>query len=378
MLNILIATGVMNAGGAETLIMEMLRHRSEKVHYVLLIHHSRQGEHGVFDEEILRLGVPMVHIPSVGSLGRKRYIEVFQEKVKSIGQVDILHSHLNAVGGIIAQAAKQAGIPHRIIHCHADITYTGSFLSKCFNESKLWILKRFVRRFGTDFWACSVAAGRRLFGCDKTVKIIPNVIDVQKYLNTNEKREKSKARFGLTGKFVIGSVGRIAPIKNYELALQTTAWLNQHGVATVFVCFGRVVNEEYFTKLKQLAESLSVTDKVHWLGNSSDVSNDISLFDVFLMPSQSEGFGMAALEAQAAGLPTIVSTGVPEIVDMKLELVHRVGFDASQWAEAVLACRNLPAPSQTAILDAFDRKGFNSPTTVRDIEEAYQQICRLR
>ena len=374
---VLIATGLMNAGGAETLIMEMLRHRSPAVQYVLLIHHSNREAAGIYDAEIRAMGIPMVRIPSVGSVGQRRYLELFQDTVKSLEHIDILHSHLNAVGGIIAKAARQAGIPHRIIHCHADITYTGNRFRILLNEMKLWIMKHYVRRYGNAFWACSEAAGRRLFPAHAPVKVIPNVIDVRKYLNDKQKRERCKSRFNLTGKFVIGSVGRIAPIQNYELALETTAWLNQNGRETEFVCFGRPMDTDYHQRLQHLAADLEIQQHVHWLGNSANVSEDIALFDVFLMPSTSEGFGMAALEAQAAGLPTLVSTGVPGIIDMKLGLVRRLDFNAQRWGEEILQCRNLPAPPPAQILAAFDREGYNSPTAVKGIEDAYLRMCQL-
>ena len=366
----------MNAGGAETLIMEMLRHRSPAVRYILLLHHGGPVSGGIYDEEIRQLGVPMVYLPSVGSVGQRRYLKLFQEAIKPLGRVDILHSHLNALGGIIAKAGELAGIRHRIIHCHADITYTGNLLNILFSECRLWLLKQYVRRYGNVFWACSEAAGRRLFPADVHVKVIPNVIDVQKYLSTNQKQEKCKARFNLAGKFVIGSVGRIAPIKNYELALETTAWLNRHGIPAEFACFGRAQDAEYLRRLQELAAARQIEQQVHWLGNSAKVPEDIALFDVFLMPSTSEGFGMAALEAQAAGVPTIVSPGVPEAIDMKLGLVHRVDFNVPQWGEAVLKCRSNALPQSEEILNAFDRKGYNSPTAVKEIEEAYLKICQ--
>ena len=119
---ILIATGIMNAGGTESLIMETLRHRSGAVRYVMLIHYDGETpKAGVFDDEIRNMGVPMYYIRSVGSLGIRGYINEFTRVMADIGWADILHSHLNASGGVIAMAAKKCGIRYRICHCHADI-----------------------------------------------------------------------------------------------------------------------------------------------------------------------------------------------------------------------------------------------------------------
>ena len=158
---VLIATGIMNAGGTETLIMEMLRHQTGCVHYILMIHYQGDIPRGIYDDEIRSLGVKMVYIPSVGSLGIKGYCRKFKEVVDSLGQVEVVHSHLNANGGIICMAAKQAGIKHRISHCHADICFKGSTISKVKNELSLQVLRLYVNYYSNHFWACSHAAFRQ-------------------------------------------------------------------------------------------------------------------------------------------------------------------------------------------------------------------------
>ena len=376
MITVLIATGTMNAGGAETLIMEMLRQKSDAVRYVLLIHHAGAVMPGVYDQKIQALGVPVLYIPSVGSAGAGMYSRIFQERIAEIGPVDILHCHLNAVGGIIAKAAKEAGIITRIVHCHADITYTGSRLSILLNEIKLTLMKRYVNRYATAYWACSEAAGRRLFDPGKPVKVIPNVIDVQKYLCDTEKHNEAKRRLGFAGRFVLGSVGRIAPIKNYEFVFSILSVLNTIGIIADFVCFGRATNEDYFCKLTERAKELGVEGQVHFMGNSNQVAQDIACFDVFLMPSLSEGFGMAAIEAQAAGIPSIVSEGVPMLVDVGLNLILFLPFEAERWAEKICELKDMKRPTSQQILSAFSSAGYNSPEAVQKVEAEYQKLCR--
>lgn len=375
-ITVLVATGTMNAGGTETLIMEMLRHRSDAVRYVMLIHHSGPVTPGVYDAEIRALGVPMVYIPSVGSIGAQRYTQIFRERVAGIGHVDILHSHLNAVGGIIARAAKKAGIRSRIVHCHADITYTGSRVGIALNECKLMLMKRYVDRYATACWACSEAAGKRLFHPGRPVKVIPNVIDAERFFRDEVARLAAKQRFDLEGRLVLGAVGRIAPIKNYEFALEVLAALKQMGEQAVFVCFGRAADAAYFRALQARSEELGVSGQVLFPGNSNQVAEDIACFDVFLMPSKSEGFGIAAIEAQAAGLPTLLSTGVPEIVDLELGLCRFLPFDAELWANTIRTLHNADRPSTEEIIKAFDRRGYNAPTAVHEIEKEYCRIAQ--
>lgn len=372
---VLIATGTMNAGGAETLIMEILRQQTGRIKYIMLIHYAGKIEAGVYDEEIKSLGIPIVYIPSVGSVGEKRYTKELEKILDEIGHVDIIHSHLNGVSGIIAKAAKKAGINIRIAHCHADITFRGNKLSIFLNELKLIYLKWNVNQYANYYWACSEAAGKRLFAKEKKFTVIPNVIDVNKYLMTEERVIAAKKKFQLEEKYVLGCVGRIARIKNYELVIHLLAELKEKGKMVDFICFGRVVDEQYFKELIQLAETLQVDEQLHFLGNSTDVSNDIGCFDVFLMPSHSEGFGMAAIEAQAAGIPTLVSTGVPNLIDVELGLIKFLPTtDVQKWGEAVLNQTELRRPDHNLIISKFDEKGYNSKSMVRKMEDQYIEM----
>lgn len=380
---VLLATGTMNAGGTETLIMEILRHQTGRVRNVLLLHYQGQIQNGMFDEEIRSLGIEIVYIPSVGDLGINGYCKKFKEVVDALGGADIIHSHLNASGGIICKAAKMAGIKHRICHCHADIRFKGSRIANMKSELSLQIQRLlFVNRYATDFWACSHEAWVRLFYPWKKEVVIPNMIDVQKYLSSSAEKDVAKVAIGLEGKLVVGSVGRVARIKNYELALKAVAILNKQGIEIHYVCYGRFdANKDvYCAELLALAEKFEITDKIHFMGNTTNVARDIKSFDVFMMPSTTEGFGMAAIEAQAAGIPSLLSTGVPRIVDVELGLAKFLDLDPKIWAEEIEKMVQEAHQSHliphTRIIEAFDKKGYNSVSMVRTIEDKYIELCR--
>lgn len=369
---VLIATGIMNAGGTESLLMEMLRHSTGNVLYVMLIHYDGVITEGVFDDEIRRLGVPMHYIRSIGSQGVRGYLRDFKAKLDEIGHVDIVHSHLNASGGIISLAAARCGIKHRICHCHADIHYPGSTLHRIKQEISLTLMKVMIDIMATDRWACSDAAWHRLFMPWRKKTVLDNMIDVGRYLYTTDKRNAAKERFGLKGKFIIGSVGRVAPIKNYETIIKA---LKQMPDAE-FVCFGRFKpDNEYCAGLIHLAESVGVSDRVHWMGNSNDIASDIHCIDIFVMPSITEGFGMAAIEAQAAGLPSVVSDGVPAIIDIGLDMVSFVRpYDVNAWITAITDMRKKKTPDNKTIEEAFRRKNFDSREAVKHIEDIYRKM----
>lgn len=371
---VLIANGIMNAGGTETLIMELLRHKSNRVNYILLIHYQKKIQKGIYDDEIRSLGVKIIYIPSVGSVGISAYCEKFKEIVSSLGKVDIVHSHLNANGGIICMAAKQCGILNRICHCHADIRFRGTFVQKLKEECSLQVLRLFVNRFSNNYWACSLAAWKRLFYPWKEKILIPNMIDVQKYLMSPKEVEDAKNKLGLSGKLILGSVGRVARIKNYEHIIKVLAQLVKLNVDAHFVCYGRfdALNDRYCSELLALATQLGVVSRIHFEGNSMNISDDIKSFDILLMPSITEGFGMAAIEAQAAGIPVILSDGVPRMVDVELGLAQFLPInDISVWVNHILKQKTRKFISSEVILEHFRRKGYDSRENVNVIEERY-------
>ena len=378
-MKVLVATGAMNAGGAETLIMEILRHQTGRVQYAVLVHYAGEKPVGTFDDEIQALDVPIYYIHTVGSVGLKQYTRELGAINRQYGPFDVIHSHLNGISGAIAKAAKQVGIPSRIAHCHADITFKGSFIRRAKEEALLQLMRHYIDTYANQYWACSSQAAKRLFYKRRLQEavVIPNIIDVEKYLSTGNSKEDAKKRFSLENITVIGAVGRIAPIKNYEYIIRLVKSLKDSGTQVTFACFGRVANEDYYQSLLDLAKELDVEQQVKFLGNSTNVAADIHCFDIFVMPSFSEGFGIAAIEAQAAGLPTVVSTGVSKAVDMGLGLVSFIDLEKEeQWVETIRnLCQNPPADVSTeTIIRQFTQNGFNAKTAVETIENRYIEM----
>lgn len=373
---VLVANGMMNAGGTESLLMEMFRNSTGKVNYVLLIHYQDTIEKGLYDDEIEKMGISIKYIPSVGTVGIKRYISEFKKVVDSIGKVDIVHSHINGNGGIISLAAQKAGIPVRICHCHADIHFTGTKMYRLKEELVLAILKGFIEIYATERWACSRAAWRRLFLPWHKRVVIDNMINPRKYLSTTALKAKAKGDIRLPNRFIIGAVGRVAPIKNYEFVIRTLP----HIPNATFVCYGRFDEANSYCKmLIDLAKELGVSSRVQFMGNSDSVPNDIQSFDVFVMPSFTEGFGIAALEAQAASIPVLVSMGIPHSIDVGLNLVKFLPIDdVMPWVVAIneIMESQMPCIIDGKIIEAFAACGKDSVNGVNNIENRYLSLCR--
>jgi glycosyltransferase EpsF len=99
----------------------------------------------------------------------------------------------------------------------------------------------------------------------------------------------------------------------------------------------------------------------------------MAALDVFVSPALREGFGLVALEAQAAGTPTVVSTGFPRDIDMQLGIVQIISDkDAGIWADAVLLAAQLKCPPSEKISDAIKTMGYSASENTRRIERAWR------
>ncbi|GAB4507881.1 MAG: glycosyltransferase [Sulfuricaulis sp.] len=114
------------------------------------------------------------------------------------------------------------------------------------------------------------------------------------------------------GDIVIGSVGRLAPVKNYGLLLRAVPGLLGHHDITVML----VGDGPERARLEALAESLQIRQRIRFLGHRDDVHDLLAAMDIFVLPSHSEGMSNTLLEAMAAGTPVVASAvgGNTEIV----------------------------------------------------------------
>ena len=131
-------------------------------------------------------------------------------------------------------------------------------------------------------------------------------------------------------------------------------------------------------ELKALIEAkvhqLNLTDKVQFWGKRNDVYELLCLFDVMVMPSLSEGLGVAALEAQAAGLPCVLSDTIPVEVDIGAGLCQFCSITEGEtsWLNALNNIGGMPALSKQSLSSLFTEKGYSLEATRAAYIKAYK------
>lgn len=136
--------------------------------------------------------------------------------------------------------------------------------------------------------------------------------------------------------FVVGSVGRLSPVKGIEYLIQAVSLLvHEQGIKSIQVAI--VGGGPLQKSLETLSQNLAVAEHVKFIGERQDVPSLLRLFDVFAMPSLHEGLPMALLEAMRAGCPVVASAvgGIPEVIRDGNEGVLVPPKDSSALAQAI-------------------------------------------
>ncbi|QDU38823.1 Putative glycosyltransferase EpsF [Maioricimonas rarisocia] len=360
----------MNRAGVETWLMDVLRHSDRAG--LRMDFMTDTTEPGDFDDEIRRLGGRV--IPCTRAARPLQHAREFRRILRDGGGYDIVHSHVAHSGFELAIAAT-CGVPVRIAHSHNDIQqfFPPDRLRRLF----LKVTNPWVRRFATHGLAASAAAAAAMFGnnwkSDRRWQVLFCGRDLSAFAPPAEPRRLDFCRqFGLPDDArVVGHVGRLAEQKNHALLLDIAEQVLSRRQDVHFVLVGdgplrdRVLGE---------IERRGMAGRVHWIGVRDNVADlMLHLFDLFLFPSLFEGLGLVLVEAQAAGLPCIISSVIPQEVDVVEELMTRLSLEepAERWADCVLSQLDgePPVPRE----DAY-RQMQNSPFTV---EQSCRQLLEL-
>lgn len=378
-MKVLQVTGTMNRGGAEVMLMDILRNKPDDVHFDFLINNDPRNlkEEGAFDQEILSYGCRIRYIGTQLRIGPIRYIREFKKIVKEL-QPDVIHIHLNAKCGLIALAAHLAGVEKIVTHCHADIKFRGSLPSRVFNESEMWIQKWMIGWFATDYWGCSTEANKRLYRGRhfRDSVVINNAISCAAYSAVSEEEYKAlRNSYNLPDDTVVlGNVGRIVPHKGIAKMVDVLSELKNRGVNAHFIVVGRNDACEYVNEMMTHAEECKVADRIHFLGERSDVPVVMHTFDVFVGPALREGFGLVAVEAQAAAVPCVLYQGFPQTVDMHVGLTtfHK-DYNPKAWADSIQAVLKSRKVEKGLILNAIRVLGFDANENALKISAMYKK-----
>ena len=352
----------MDRGGLESMLMNYYRHIDrEKIQFDFLVHRQ---ERAAFDDEIEALGGRIYRLPRLVPWS-KSYLSALNRFFDEHTGYKVVHVHQDCLSSVILKAAKQHDVPVRIAHSHSanqdkNLKY----------PIKLWY-KRSIPEYATNLFACGKDAGDWMFG-GASYQIINNAIDVAAYTYGSTKRQEMRRQLGLENEFTIGHVGRFNQPKNHPFLLDIFAALLKKEPDSVLLLVG---GGEGMPKIQAKAQELGIAERVRFLGVRSDVADLMQAMDVFVFPSLYEGLPVTMVEAQASGLPCIISDKVPPECILTDGLVNIMPLSASPeaWAEKILTMRAVPRTDRREEIAAH---GFDISTEAVKLQEFYLEVSK--
>ena len=332
-LRVLVLDTVMDRGGAETMMMNYLRHFDRsKVTYDFLVNRDYRA---AYEDEIEALGGRIYRMCPMYPQYFARYKHEFRAFLKQHPEYRIIHSNLEERSYFPLHVAAEQGIPVRIAHAHNRPV--GFNLKSIFREYFRMRLPKYV----THMFACGTEAGDWLFGENNRGRVIQqrNAIDTSAYRYDSAIARQVREEFGVTdpNTFVLGHVGRFFPQKNHVFLIDIFAQVHkQHPNSVLWLVGGGELNDELKNQIKAKVKELGLTDAVTFLGVRSDVNRLVQGMDSFVLPSLYEGLPVTMIEAQSSGLPCTISDRVPKQCDVTGN-VQIIGLDdsPSQWAKKI-------------------------------------------
>jgi glycosyltransferase involved in cell wall biosynthesis len=183
------------------------------------------------------------------------------------------------------------------------------------------------------------------------------------------------------GKFLVTTVGNVRHVKGHDLFIRAAAVVVQRFPEALFSIAGEVLEPKYFEELQGLVRELKLSERFHFVGGVTDVRKHLSQADVFVLPSRSEGFSNAIVEAMAGSLP-VVATNVGGNAEAVQDGVS--GFivppeDAAALAEAIteLLADRSKAIQMGAAGKRLVAERFTTDAMMKRIATAYANLLAM-
>lgn len=353
----------MDRAGLENMLMNYYRNidRTE-IQYDFLTHRE---EKGAYEDEIINMGGKVYHAPRLYPQNYLAYFRWMKEFFKKHPEYKIVHSHIDAMSFFPLLAAKKAGIPVRIAHSHS------SKLDKDFKlPIKYFALKR-IPSVANVYCSCGEKAGQFMFGNRKFL-VIHNAIDLQKFSYNEAMRISKRHELHIQQDcFVIGHVGRYCYIKNQLFLIDVFSEILRKNQNSMLLLVGNGPDE---AKIKLKIDTLGISDKVKLLKNRDDVNDLYQVMDVFVMPSLFEGLPVVGVEAQANGLPCILSNQISNEVILS-NCVRMLDLNAgiSAWKNMIMSANSKRSFDSINQLEA---NGYNVVLESKKLSEFYNSLMK--
>lgn len=358
-------------GGIQSLLYDIVAHIDKNcVSFSVLT--LDDGIHYALEDRLKETGVQVIQLKGIWNAMPKDfmpYIKAVRHFFKTHHtEYDVIHMNSSCKNAWILYYAKKYGIRTRIAHSHNTGFTTETLLSKTAKN----FLTPFIKHCATHFLACSENAGQWMFG-DKCVrngrlKIIRNAIDTDAFVFNPKWRKSLRDELHIGNNIVYGCVGRFEKQKNHKFLIQVFSMIKQKQPNAMLLLIGE---GSLMEKIREQVGDTGLTDSVIFTGFRTDRNQYLSAMDSFIVTSSYEGFSIVTIEAQAAGLPCFVPTGVVPYEAKITELVTFIdpSESASGWADKILSAK---CAERQNMSEAVIKSGCDMKTMIKTLTNIYK------
>lgn len=352
-----------NIGGIETFLRNLYK---EFDHDEIQFDFITTYNCPVYKNELIAGGARIFKVPSAKNL-LGNYLAI--KKIISENNYSVVHINKNSGADLIPfLACKKLGVPVVIAHAHNTKSTVGKLadIFSCINRSRM-------DKYATHFLASSEEAANWMFGknfCkENPVPILKNAICLSDFTYHPDKRNEVRHRLAVLDKFVVGHVGKFSGRKNHEFLLEIFKEIHIKKPDSVLLLAG---TGPLVAHVQQKAQALGIGDAVLFMGAQNNVNEYYAAMDAFVMPSLLEDLPVAAIEAQAAGLPLFLS----DTIDRDAEVTNNVKWlsleqPPSIWADMILnTCEVMERKPQD---EAIKNAGYDMAETANKLKNVYLQ-----
>lgn len=320
---LLVVGGPLVNAGVPNVVMNIVRELHSEYTFDVLCLADGEGCH---DKEFEAYGGTIYHVKTLEYaqhklLFAKRMFQIRKAVSDLLEQktYDVIHCHCGIDAGICLKVAQKYGVRQRIAHAHGTYIRKGrNYFLRFYN----WLNKKMIVLYSTKRLACSELAGQTLF-LGAAFDNVLNPVDVDFYHSTTKKQHS-----GLQ----LMQIGYYCKNKNQLFSLRIVKALLQKGIDVSIRFIGYASEPQYAESMKAYIVENALEERVTLLPSDADKRKHLSEVDYTLVPSESEGLPLVALESQAANVPCVLSNNVP--ADVNMGLAHYLSIeDLDAWVD---------------------------------------------
>ncbi|MFA9464606.1 MAG: glycosyltransferase [Velocimicrobium sp.] len=316
-----------NVGGVEEYVMNLLRYSiggKDKYGYFIL------GENSPYEEELIYRETDYYFIPKKKNIFKNIFSSIsLLKRLRS--EYDTVYFNTSAIGYLVPYLICIHYRYKIVLHSHSDCSKTAGLIKKMIHRLNYGVIKK---KIGAKF-ACSSPAAKWMFHNDlSNVVVIPNAIQLDRFIYDEYARKQIKEKFGFKNELILGNVARLCVIKNQKFLIAILSELIKMGKNVKLVLVG---DGEMRTLLEKQVVKLKLDQNVIFWGRTKEPEYVMNCMDCIVLPSISEGFPISVVEAQAAGIQCFVANTVTEEVNITGD-VHFVSLEESpsNWAKMIV------------------------------------------